>query len=289
MKVGHQINFLGCFWKMDSGDHADHQLTASDTRFGGTRNHSFSNLFQGFFGVKPTPASVRDIPSSGTTKESEESSNMHVVSPSNDDSWILSQLLLRKHESKDDSDLRRNVTWSEFRKLENRLSRNSSAASSTADLSERTDNKPQSCVNIPLAETSGSDAVSLAVDRVEEFEKPKGFVGKVLEQSHHSNAILWPFLAHDVSRDALKARTDEHSMERTGEMECHKSGNSLPAALDSSPRSDLVDHSCLPTVVISSEKNQETKHTLRDVLWNFNHEKINVSRKEMNLIASIDP
>lgn len=289
MKVDHQINFFGCFWKMDSGDRADHQLTASDTRFGATRNHSVSNLFQGFFGVKPTPSSVRDIPTSGMTKESEESSSMHVVSPSNDDSWILSHLLLRKHESKDDGDLRRNVTWSEFRKFENPLSRNSSAASSTADLSERTDNKPQSCVNIPLAEASGSDTVSLAEDRVGEFEKPKGFVGKVVQQSHHSNAILWPFLARDVSRDALKTRTDEHSFERTGETESHESGNSFPAALDPSPRSDLVDRSRLPTVVISSEKNQESKHTLRDVLWNFNHEKINVSRKEMNLIASIDP
>lgn len=280
MKVDHQINLLDCFWKMDSGDRADRQLTAQETRFGETRNHSFSNLFQGVFGVRPTPTAVRDIPPSGMTKESEESSSMHVVSPSNDDSWILSHLLLTKHESKDDGDLRRNVTWSEFRKFENRLSRSSSAASSRADLSEKAVNKPQSCANIPLAEGSGSDTVSLAENRVEEFVKPKGFVGKVMEQSHYSNAILW----HDVPHDALETIADEHSLERTGEIDSHERGNSL----HSSPSSDLVDHSGLPSVVISSEKNPESKRTLRDILWNFNHEKINVSRKEMNLIASID-
>lgn len=273
---------------MDSGDHSGNRLTASDARFSETRSNSFSNLFQGFFGVRPASTSVCDIPSLESTKASEEISAWPVVSPSNDDSWILSHLLLRKHEKEDDGNLRRNVTWSEFGKFEHLQSgKSSSAASLTSDASRRIVDEPTHRADtpgFPLAEESAS----LADDRIEEFDQPKTFVAKNMEHPNYSNAIMLSFLMHDVFDGALMPREDGSSLEQTGSMDHHGNKSSMPAASSSGPNTDLVDHSCLPLVVTSSERLPGSKHTLRDLLWNFNHEKINVSKKEMNLIASID-
>lgn len=255
---------------MDSGDHSKNQLTAFDTKFGVVRNHSFSNLFQGFFGVKPKTGSLCDIPSmESTTKVSEESSAGPVLSPSNDDSWILSHLLFGKHELEGDGNLRKNVTWSELGKFEHLLSGRSSSASSTTDIPRRIDNEPP----------SRADISGLAVDGFEEFEKSNSSVAKNTE--HYLNTSFSSFPMQDVSVGALKPREDWSGLEQTGSMDQHESR-------DSPPGRDQVDQSCLPLIVTSSEKPTESRHTLRDLLWNFNHEKINVSRKEMNLIASID-
>lgn len=289
---------------MDSGDRSDNRLKAADSAFGSLRSQSFSNLFQGFFGVKQMPASaagsVNDISSegaeSGESMPSEGRSLDTIVSPSNDDSWILSHLLHKKMFKEDENNLRRNVTWSELRKQETlRQPTSYSLASSSVDISKE-HSSPQGLDGIHL-EGESDDHIQEASRRGEEHTHASGMlsISKPMEHSLYSKNILSSFLSHDLQHSEMKRREDVCDLEQHGRLESRAGScaaasvaQELPAALVNAG-GDQVEQTLLPpATATSSGQLPDAKHSLKDLFWSFNHEKINVSRKEMNMIASID-
>lgn len=269
---------------MDSGDRSNNQLKAPDSGLGGFRSQSFSNLFQGFFGVKHSPASTTDITDVGLEdKPSEGRSLETIISPSNDDSWILSHFLHAKRE-KEDSNLRRNVTWAGLGKLDHlRLPDSASADSSTTDVTQT------EVVPVPRMQVGdGESSLSEPREKSEELAKPKVVVAKNVGK-HYERNILSSFLSHDLPH--FEARRNEQ-IDQLEHSQHHVNTPVTQAAAsvtgEATGLGDNLDGSLLPGGMTSGDKIYESKQTLRDFLWSFNHEKINVSKKEMNLIASID-
>lgn len=266
---------------MDSGDRSNNQLKAPDSGPGGFRSQSFSNLFQGFFGVKHAPTSTTDITDVGLEDNPSEGRSLEtIISPSNDDSWILSHFLHAKREKENDSNLRRNVTWAGLGKLDHlRLPDSASAASSTTDVTQT------EVVPFPRMQVGdGESSLSEPRGKSEEPGKPKVVVAKNVEK-HHERNILSSFLSHDLPH--YEARRNEQ-IDQLEQANTRVTQATASVTDEATGLGDRLDGSLLPGGMTSGEKIYESKPTLRDFLWSFNHEKINVSKKEMNLIASID-
>lgn len=261
-------------------------MKGQDSGFGGGfRSQSVSNLFQGFFGVKHAPASMTDITSGmAEDKSPEEKSLETIISPSHDESWLLTHFLQAKREKEDDGHMRRNVTWSELGKS-NLLRDSTSSGSSTTDIS-RTE-----LVTVPrLYDSDGESSGSKLREKNEEPAKPKIVFAKDKEHPHYHRNILSSFLSHDLpnyeARRNIQIDELEHSQLHQGNTHSMQAAASVTGEVTG--LGDKLDGSHLPDDMTSGDKIHESKQMLRDLLWSFNHEKINVSKKEMNMIASID-
>lgn len=272
---------------MDSSDRSNNQLKAPDSGFGGGfRSQSFSNLFQGFFGVKHAPTSATsttDITASDSEDKPPEGKSLEtIVSPSNDDSWILSHFLQAKREKEYDRNMRRNVTWSGLGQLDPpHVPDSVSSASSTTDVTQT--EVPR--IRVADDESSGSELR----EKSDELTKTKVVVAKNAEHPYYQRKILSSFLAHDLPHSEVRQNEQVDELQRSQpQVNTRITQATVSTTVEATGVGDKPDGGLLLPGAMPSGDRIESKQTLRDFLWSFNHEKINVSKKEMNLIASID-
>lgn len=259
---------------MERGTEDNHlkSSNASDG-FGGLRNQSFSNfLLYGFFGVQSPPLSDSSTCHSSSSSSSSSSANDLSLNrePFSDYGEIREkghdlETIVSPSDNEDGRvfDLRRNRAWASTLLWETGLRQASlpPAAENIRRNRHRSSPEQPSATTVPSPRPPAAPGVVVRDrDITTTFTENLGSRGpKVASPQPYPHLLLEAFFAHDVPRN-----------DRT--------------IVDSA----AVDRGPTTTVPASTHDATTLSSSLRDLLWNFNHEKVRVTRKEMNMMTSID-